>query len=184
MQLIMLSPSYLSIPLLERMEHHMNAFLDEVDVVALCNHEVTSGNFWSVFEPFVRLLYVPNTPSNGIYGHQKGSLVSGLQLSSIQSTILALHMIVLSSEDGHKSLDIMRRENLISYIIASLAHVPPALRTHATELVRCLGRYIPIDPPTLVDLAKASLAKHQFGLERMLHLKTPHELVEEYYSLL
>ena len=183
MQLIMLSPSCLSIALLKRIEQHMTAFLADVDEVALSNHEVTSGNFWSVFEPFVRLLYVPNTPSNEMGSHLNGLLISRLQFSSIQSTILALHMIVLSSEDGHRSLDIMRRENLLSYIIAAPSHVPPPLRTHATELVRSLGRYMPIEPPTLVDLAKANLAKYQFGLEKMLHLQTPHELVDEYYSL-
>ena len=183
MQLIVLSPSYISLISLKRIEHHMTNFLNEVDPLALSKHEVSSGNFWSVFTPFVNLLYVPKTPlKESGTAYQLESLISRLQLSSIHSALIALHIIILSCDDGHHSLNVMRHENLIPYIIAAPSHVPPSLQFQATELVRCLRCYMSIEPPTLADLAKASLAKCQFGLERILNLQTPYELVEDYYS--
>ena len=184
-QLILISPSFLSLAILERMDHFVSAFLTDVDVVTLAKHEVKSGNFWSVFKPFIRLLYVPKTPliatnKDGVCLHRE-KLVSKLQLSSISSALVALHMIILNSDDGHKSLQVVEREHLIPYIIAAPSHVPVSLQAQAMDLVGCLGRYMHIGPPTLTDLAKASLAKLQFGLERMLCLESPYELVEEYY---
>lgn len=165
------------------MDQYISAFITEVDPIALAKEEENSGNFWSVFEPFVRLLYVPDTPlpTSGPCS-QRASLVSKLQLSSISSVLTALHTIILCSDDGHRSLDVMQRENLLPYIITAPMHVPLTLKIQAIELVCCLGRFKTIEPPTLIDLAKANLAKYQFGLERLLHLESPHELVHEYYS--
>lgn len=196
-QLLLFSPSLLSVKMLEKIDHHMNTFIAEVDPISLSEHEAKEGCFWSVFEPFVKVLYVPNTPVNtsfqktsctfpsaaSIVEDSRQSLISKLQLSSIQSALIALHMIILNFEDGHKSLDAMQSANLIPYIIAAPSHVPHSLKSQATKLVQCLGQYMHIGPPALADLAKASLAKWHFGLERMLRLQTPHELVQEYYSL-
>ena len=174
--------------MLERMDHFVSTFLKQVDVLTLSEHEVKSGNFWSVFKPFIRLLYVPNTPlivtnEHGACLHRR-QLVARLQHLSISAALLALHMIILNSEDGHKSLEVIEREHLIPYIVAAPSHVPVSLKTQAMDLVGCLGRYMHIGPPALTDLAKASLAKFHFGLERMLCLESPYELVEEYYPLL
>ena len=172
--------------MLERMDHFVNTFLTDVDVLVLSEHEVKSGNFWSVFAPFVRLLYVPRTPltvaDEDDASLNKGQLISRLQLLSISSALIALHMIILNSDDGHKSLEVIERQHLIPYIVAAPAHVPVPLKVQAMDLVGCLGRYIHIGPPTLTDLAKASLAKFHFGLERMLRLQSCYELVDEYYS--
>ena len=195
-QLLLLSPSLLSLAMLEKVDHHMNAFLTEVDPIALSEHEATEGYFWSVFEPFVRALYVPKTPliasfhptntssshsELSIGEHTRQFLISKLQILSIRSALVALHMIILNFKDGHKSLETMQSANLIPFIIAAPWHVPQSLKVQATQLVQCLGQYMHIGPPTLADLAKASLAKWHFGLERMLQLQTPYELVQEYY---
>lgn len=185
--------------MLEKIDHHMNSFLAEVDPIALSEHEASEGCFWSVFEPFVRALYVPKTPLIAVNTSYKTStcsshselsvvedtrqcLISTLQILSIRSALIALHMIILNFEDGHKSLETMQSANLIPFIIAAPWNVPQSLKAQATQLVQCLGQYMHIGPPTLADLAKASLAKWHFGLERMLQLQTPYELVQEYYS--
>jgi hypothetical protein len=182
-KLILLSSPHLSLESLEKMDKFSTDFLWQTDPVSLSRGEQRSGNFWSVFEPFVALLYVPRAwQEQNCSSARRGLLLRRLQVSSIRTALLALHVIVLGSDDEHnKTMEIMRRENLIPYIIALPSHVPAALQEQAVELVRCLGQCIPIEPPALAELAKASLAKYQFGLGRMLHLHTPHELVEEYY---
>ena len=172
--------------MLERMDHFVGTFLADVDVGTLAEHEVKTGSFWSVFKPFIRLLYVPKTPlrvtnKDSACLHRE-QLISKLQLLSISSALVALHVIILNSEERHKSLEVVERERLMPYIIAAPSHVPESLKAQAMDLVGCLGRYMHVGPPTLTDLAKASLAKFQFGLERMLCLESPYELVEEYYT--
>ena len=161
----------------------MAEFIRDVDPLAIAKQEQTSGNFWSVFEPFVSLLYVPDSLLGKSDTDSRHLLLERLRCSSIHSALIALNVIILCFTDGHKSLEIMQRENLIPFVILAPSHVPSSLKPQATELVHGLGRYTPINPPALSDLAKASLAKHKFGLKRMLHLVTPHELVIEYYSV-
>ena len=159
-------------------------FMWDVDPAALAQEEQTSGNFWSVFEPFVALLYIPCPPAGETSGDsERNVLFRSLWHSSLHSALTTLRIIILCFDDGHKSLEIIRRENLIPYIILAPSHVPESLKPQATELVHCLGQHIKIQPPSLADLAKASLARYQFGLERMLHLQSPHELVFEYYGV-
>ena len=157
----------------------MAEFIQDVDPTALSQQEQTAGNFWSVFEPFVSLIYVSKTRSvsSSISHDQRKLLLERLWYSSIHTAIIALHVIMNCSQDGHKSLELMQKENLIPFVILAPSHVPTSLKPEATEVVRCLGRYTPIHPPSLSDLAKASLASNQFGLKRMLLLHSPHELV-------
>ena len=180
-QLILLSPSQLSHQSLEKMEIFIAEFLRNVDPLALAQQSQTVGHFWSVFEPFVSLLYVPKAQlTNSSTGHERQLLLERLWHSSLHTAIIALHVIISCSQDGNKSLELMQKENLIPFVILAPSHVPTSLKPQATEVVQCLGRYIPIHPPALSDLAKASLASNQFGLKRMLHLHSPHELVKEY----
>ena len=158
----------------------MAEFLRDVDLLALAKQEQTSGNVWSVFEPFVILLYVPEAPLAKRGMGKQIHLLERLLFSSVHSALIAISVIISSFTDGHKSLELMQRENLVPFVILAPSHVPTSLKPQATEVVRCLGRHIPINPPTLSDLAKASLATYQFGLKRMLHLVSPHELVDEY----
>ena len=178
-----MSSSHISHVALQRMDVFLTDFIRDVDPLVLAQEEQTSGNFWSVFEPFVTLLYVPTPLEGSREGGERELLLQKMRTCSVQSALIALHIIILCSDDGHKSLDIICRENLLPYIILAPVHVPVSLRSQASEVVRCLGRHVQIEPPTLADLAKASLAKYQFGLERLLHLRTPHELVQEYYGV-
>lgn len=203
-QLVLVSPSFLPSSVLEGMYQHMSKFLAEVDADALAQHEKSTGCFWSVFEPFVKLLYIPNTPlvaeeeeveaeeyppsflsqdNVNTSSQSRDHTISRLQLLAIQTTLLALYMMLLDREDGHACVEGMQRENLISFIITAPSHVPTALRREAIKLTQRLGSHMTLQPPSLVSLAKASLAKFHFGLERVLRMRSPHELVEEYYGI-
>ena len=46
--------------------------------------------------------------------HTRQFLISKLQILSISSALIALHMIILNFEDGHKSLETMQSANLIN----------------------------------------------------------------------
>lgn len=219
-QLVLVSPSFLPSSVLKGMHQHMSKFIDEVEPDTLAWHEKSTGCFWSVFEPFVKLLYVPNTPlvaeeeekeegeeeeeereaeeereeeegspsflsqdNVNVSSQARVHIISKLQFLAIRTILLALYMMFLDREDGHECVQGMQRENLINFIIAVPSHVPTALRGEATKLTQRLGQHMTLQPPSLASLTKASLAKFQFGLERVLRVRSPHELVEEYYGM-
>jgi hypothetical protein len=94
----------------------MAEFLRDVDPLALAKQEQTSGNFRSVFEPFVSLLYVPEAPLAKRVMGKTMHLLERLWFSSVHSALIAINVIISCFTDGHKSLELMQRENLYSTV--------------------------------------------------------------------
>ena len=55
-------------------------------------------------------------------------------------------------------------------------NVPKTLQHKARMLISLLAPHIPIEPPRLSILAKAKLAKTQFGLKKMMEIQSVNEL--------
>lgn len=70
------------------------------------------------------------------------------------------------------------QEGLEDYITCVPSYVPGSLRDQARELVRIVGSGVQLQPPRLVNLVKANLAKNHFGLERVVHLSVG-EIINE-----
>ena len=84
-----------------------------------------------------------------------------------QRTIL-LSLRNMLGRDNHRT--VLLREGLEDYVTCLPQYVPPSLREEARELVRIVASGVQLQPPKLVNLAKAKLAKMHFGLQRVVHL--------------
>ena len=54
-------------------------------------------------------------------------------------------------------------------------------RRNASRLVAFLSQHMQLQPPTLINLAKARLASMHFGLEKVLGTDSVHDLLQEVY---
>ncbi len=66
-------------------------------------------------------------------------------------------------------IKILLREELEDFITCSPSYVPKSLKPQAKETVQIVGSGMQLQPPKLVNLAKAKLAKMYFGLERVMN---------------
>ena len=138
-------------------------------------------------KPCIQLLYVPTTPSAAYDYSSKGledyfwhfcqenqcsenyaSLLPELQHMAIR-TVLSSFLLDLSDHRSSRIiLPYMIEDRLIPFIIISPFYVPRILLEEAQMVVQCLKNYVLIRPPSLVDLAKAALAKIYCGLYEVL----------------
>ncbi len=122
------------------------------------NQGITEGwnkqqYIWTTFVPYVKLLYLPSSSS------------SGLDMLSLQTILLSLQNML----GRENQIKILLREGLEDFITCSPSYVPESLKPQAREMVQILGSGMDIQPPKLVNLAKAKLAKMYFGLERVMN---------------
>ena len=140
----------------------IESFLQANSYDKIRNAEINHKYNCSIFIPYVKLPYVPNTPQ------AEGTPVGKLQLVSLQLAIFALQNWL--GRENHRR--ILLKEGLLDYVICIPQYVPPSLRPQAEELVEMVvsSPDIPEGPPKLLSLVKARLAKMHFGLEQVLSL--------------
>ena len=86
--------------------------------------------------------------------------------------MLSLRTILLSLQNMLGRADhreVLLKEGLEDYVVCMPTHVPLSLREQAKELVRIIG-HIALQPPRLVHLAKAKLAKMHFGMQTIIQM--------------
>ena len=93
---------------------------------------------------------------------------------SVQSILLSLQNIL--GRTNHR--EVLQKEGLVDYITCMPLYVPAPLKTQAEELVRIVGAGVQLQPPRLVNLVKAKLAKTWCGLQGVVH-RTVGEIVIE-----
>ena len=176
-QLVLVSPDLIPPFLLEKIQCHMQELLDTANPLELMRFEETCRFSWSIFSPYVKLLYIPNTPA--VMGSTSTTMIK-LQSLSIQVAIFCLTSNL--SRPSHQ--EIMAEERLLDYVICMPWHVPEEVKTKADEVVRALAAHKPLQPPSLSSIAKAKLAKMHFGLERIMRMQSIHDLFIELYPAL
>ena len=55
-------------------------------------------------------------------------------------------------------------------------------RHEALSLVAFMGRYVQLQPPSLIHITKSKLAGMYFGLEKVLSTDSVHQLMTEAYA--
>ena len=171
-QLILVSPHLIPPSLYEKINSHMTRFLTNATVDSVSEQESSLGFFWSTFLPYLKLLFMPNTPRNSTTPRNDPS-ISSLQLLSIESVLFCLQCM-LNNPDSHQSF---LAEELNEYIVCVPWHVPQELKEKASSFLRVLSTHTQLQPPRLSVLAKTKLAKMQFGLEKMIKMSSLFELL-------
>ena len=133
--------------------------------------EIKHWYVWSTFLPYIKLVYLPDPPPE----ETTSDNMNRLHMLSLQTVLLSLQNML--GRENHR--DVLMKESLEDFITCMPAFVPHALRSQAKELVRVVGGgAYQLQPPTLVNLVKAKLAKLHFGLVRVVNMSTG-EIINE-----
>lgn len=101
--------------------------------------------------------------------------VSDLLLQCAEVGVISLQNMMLREE----TRKILENEQQVDFIVCMPWFLPqgskPQIR--ASELVRSLGNVMKLEPPSLVNIARAKLATDTFGLEKMLNTYSLHDLI-------
>ena len=148
----------------------MSTFLKATTYDVIMKGEVEHWYVWSTFIPYVKLLYMPEASSAQL------DPLRQLTLLSLETVLFGL-LNMLGRENHRQVLDC---EGLVDYVVLSPSYVPQSLRHLARQLVQLLASSgdLRIQPPALVSIVKARLAKVHFGLERVLKMSVG-EIISE-----
>lgn len=135
----------------------MDSFLKNTNYKTIMKAEVKHWYVWSTFLPYVKLVYIPETPQT--------EMMRKLQLLSLQTVLFGLQNML--GRQNH--VEVLVREGLLDYVTCMPLYVPESLKPQAREVVRMLGSSgdVEMHPPKLVSLLKAQLAKTHTGLEKI-----------------
>ena len=129
------------------------------DAAVVQNYESNEEFFWGSTLPALTSLYRPDDGQEGY------SLVFKKVIRLCTLTLLHTLQIIL----GHQSkLIVLLNEDLYDYVMSLPWIVPSQCSGKAKEVVKEVGKLIQMEPLPLLSLAKAKLAKTEYGLHRVL----------------
>lgn len=139
----------------------MSEFLESTTYDQIRDCEIKHWYVWQTFMPYVKLAFVPNTT----------------ELTNDQRTMqmLSLRLVIFSLQNmlgRSKHREVLLQENLLDYIVSMPWFVPDPLKQHAKDLVLMLVGFpdVTLQPPQLLSITKASIAKSHLGLEKVVKL--------------
>lgn len=174
-QVLLVSPQFFPEDLQEKIRDFMSDFLQMATHQAIMAAEIKHHYEWITFFPHFKLLYLPDTETSRRERVCSETMCS-LHMLSLRTILLGLQNML--GRDNHR--EVLVQEGLEDYVTCLTCHLPPGLlREQARELVRIVGSGgMQLQPPRLVNLVKAKLAKVHFGLERV-HRMSVGEIVNE-----
>ena len=142
----------------------LNKFVQETQLSELTTIETNHSYLWATFLPYVNFVYLPNNsplcrPDTMI------------QSVALQTIIIALHIML--GRKVHR--DVLIREGLMDYITCMPWYTTGAAEQRARALVRMVQQApdVELQPPSLLNIAKACVAKNFCGLQTVVHLSVP-----------
>ena len=147
---------------------------------ALCDHsvriqeyETNRGYYWATFQSCLECIYEPLYLSEQEFPEENSiSLTRILQTFSI--TMLLQFLQNCLGRRVH--VDIIVKEGLLDYVIPLPWMLPTRYESKAKSVIREVAKFTPIQPPSLVRLAKASIAMNKCGLYKLKNLDSVSQL--------
>lgn len=154
----------------QRILNFMEAFLSSASYKSIRDWEIKRGYVWSIFLPYVKLMYFPEP------AQARSDVMNQLHTLSLQTALLSLQNML--GRDIHR--DNLFKESLEDYITCMPAYLPPGpLMDQAKELVKVTGSgKWQLQPPKLINLLKAKFAKEHFGLMQVVNM-TSREILSD-----
>ena len=140
----------------EGIDLFLRNFVQEAQPSQLAQIEADSSYLWATFLPYVKLVYLPNCRPDTV---------------ALQVIMMALHIML----DREVHRDGLIREGLMDYITCMPWYTTGAAEQRARALVRMVQQAPDVDlqPPSLLNMAKACVAKNYCGLQTVVHLSVP-----------
>lgn len=101
--------------------------------------------------------------------------IESLQQASLEIILYFLHTKV--TRDYH--CNVLVEEDLIDFVTCLPWYMTGSSKQKAQDIVAELRTHIRLQPPRLINLARAVLAKMHFGLEKVIKVNSPIELARE-----
>ena len=146
--------------------------LEKVDIDAAHKflHERLSG--WiGTMKGLANLVYYPyRNPRfsciQSYYSDEHKRTMRQLEQRCIEVGVVSLHIALL----GKVEKNVLVKEGLVDFIVSLPWCLPQESKAHhrTRELISCLREGIQLQPPSLLNLAKAKLSSSHFGLKKML----------------
>ena len=129
----------------------------------IIQYQEDAGHFFLTFQPVIHVLYRPT------YNIQP-------QLQTI-----CQELIVVSLLTRKNNYEVLIKEDLLDYVTCLPWHTSGSVQQRAKELVTMIQQAsdVSIQPPSLLNITKATVAKYYCGLDKILQLSVP-ELVWEF----
>ena len=140
----------------------MSQFLETTTYEQIRDGEVKHWYVWQTFMPYVKLAFIPNSAEP-----PTKDLIT-LQMLSLKLIIFGLQNMLGRS----KHREVLLHERLLDYVVCMPWFVPESLKQQARDLVMMLASFpeTNMQPPQLLNISKASLAKGHLGLENVVEL--------------
>ena len=166
--------------LLPMLQDFIKLFFETADHQMIRQQEAKCGLVWPTIFPFVNLSYFPYLNPKYIpscSSSDEHQTIRQLQLLCIEAGVFSLQNML----SGNQVREILIKEELVDYVVCMPWYIPPGSRAQkrAHELVSCLRQTMQLQPPRLVNMARAKLAALHFGLEKLLRTTSVHALLAE-----
>ena len=131
----------------------------------ITSFEIKYSYLWATFLPYIKLIYQPNTPCC------EPLLLSETQDMALQTTIIALHSML----DRSIHREVLVREGLVDYLTCMPWYTTGSAQQRSRALVRMVQQSPDVDlqPPSLLNMTKACVAKNYCGLQTVVQLSVP-----------
>ena len=141
----------------------MEEMLQQSTIQKIIQYQEKAGYFCLTFKPIINVLYTPST-----YNTQP-------ELQTICRELIVVSLITKQND-----LKVLIKEDLLDYVICLPWHTSGSVQQRAKELVTTLQQAtdVNIQPPSLLNMTKATVAKLYCGLDKVLEHSVP-ELVWE-----
>ena len=166
-QLALISPQLLSDQLTDKTSLLLTAFLSVANPERITEYEIVDTYLWATFLPYIKLAYLPNTPCC------EPVLLSKTQDMGLLTIIIALHSML----DREVHREVLVREGLVDFLTCMPWYTtgPAEEKEKARTLVRMVQQApdMKLQPPSLLNMAKACVAKHYCGLPTVVEHSVP-----------
>ena len=170
------SPNYFSQEQLQTVGTCISEFIITANADELREAEKEEWYIWQTFLPYIKLFYLPDLPSLLPDKEEEQRIQENSQL-----TIFVALENMLGCENHREFL---KHEGLLDYITCLPWHKAGSLHERAKVLVNMIQQVpdVQLQPPSLLNMTKAVIARYYCGLEKVLQLNVPELLAELYYD--
>ena len=158
------------------MYHFLHIFLQDGDPVIV--RERIKGHTGLRLIPPLSLPYAPLRLTNPYYSTAHNDLMIKLKELCVEFGVYFTHRELI----GEYERDSLVSQGLVDYVVCLPWLMSAGSKSYerARVLVSYLSEKMVLQPPSLINIARAKLAKMHFGLRKVLEFSV-NELIEEYY---
>ena len=178
-ELVCKSADIIPLPLKGKIYRFMKDFVDKVNPSTFRQHRDKYATFDLDLLPMISVPYSPLDPTHPCYTSTHNHTLKQLKQLCVEYGVLRVHIELI----GERERTCVVESGLLDYVVCLPWTVEAGSRAHsrACELLSFLRGEMTLQPPSLINLARAKLAVMHFGLNR-IHKMSVNEAYVEYHK--